>query len=402
MQRFAVLFLTAVLLACSGCSDGAEQPTSQQTPDAGERDAAVDDVPESEEVRVASFNASLYRAERGGLIDDLSDPDHRHARRIAEIIQINRPDILLINEFDYDEDQIAVELFADNFLSAPQGDQEPLDYPYFHAFPSNTGIPSGYDLDDNGVVGDEEGTQDYANDAFGYGLFPGQYALAVFSKYPLRVDQARTFQYFLWDDMPDNLIPEDFYEDEELEIFRLSSKNHVDVPIDVGDHRLHLLASHPTPPAFDGEERRNMRRNQDEIRLWNDYIHPDRGDYLYDDDGTEGGLDEETYFVIAGDLNADPDRSDERGAVAAVLDNPRVADPEPRSDGGEQVGPHERVTSDWPPQPGNMRVDYALPSSNLEVHDSAVFWPPVGEPFANLVGATDHRLVWVDVELGAQ
>ena len=28
----------------------------------------------------------------------------------------------------------------------------------------------------------------------------------------------------------------------------------------------------PTPPAFDGEEDRNGRRNHDEIRFWVDYV----------------------------------------------------------------------------------------------------------------------------------
>jgi len=35
----------------------------------------------------------------------------------------------------------------------------------------------------------------------------------------------------------------------------------------MGGQVIHILASHPTPPVFDGVEDRNGRRNHDEIRL---------------------------------------------------------------------------------------------------------------------------------------
>ncbi len=43
----------------------------------------------------------------------------------------------------------------------------------------------------------------------------------------------------------------------DLEAARLSSKSHWDVPINVNGRVLHVLASHPTPPVFDGPEDRN-------------------------------------------------------------------------------------------------------------------------------------------------
>ena len=51
--------------------------------------------------------------------------------------------------------------------------------------------------------------------------------------------------------------------------------------------------------------------------------------------------------------------------------------------------------------PGNLRVDYVLPSAGLEITGAGVFWPVEGEPGAALIGASDHRLVWVDVTLPA-
>ena len=91
--------------------------------------------------------------------------------------------------------------------------------------------------------------------------------------------------------MPGNLIPTPFYSPDEVEILRLSSKSHWDVPIRIGKKTVHFLVSHPTPPVFDGPEDRNGRRNNDEIRFWADYITPGTSSgYIYDDEGVRGGL----------------------------------------------------------------------------------------------------------------
>ena len=96
-----------------------------------------------------------------------------------------------------------------------------------------------------------------------------------------------------------------------LDDLRLSSKSHWDVPVVIGERRVHVLASHPTPPTFDGPEDRNGTRNHDEIRFWADYVSGGRdASYIYDDDGQYGGLARNASFVIAGDQNADPSDGD--------------------------------------------------------------------------------------------
>ncbi len=71
-------------------------------------------------------------------------------------------------------------------------------------------------------------------------------------------------------DDPGNRKAHDWYTPAELAVLPLSSKNHWDVPVRVGKRTVHLLISHPTPPAFDGPEDRNGLRNHDEIRFWSD------------------------------------------------------------------------------------------------------------------------------------
>ncbi len=318
-----------------------------------------------------TYNASLNRSTEGRLIRDLSTPNNTQARRVAEIIQRLAPDILLINEFDYDENGEALELFQTNYLGVSQNGQEAQVYPHRFSAESNTGLPTEFDFD------------------FGFGNFPGQFGMAVLSKFPIQEDDIRTFQRFLWKDMPDNFIPTEFYSPAEQEIFRLSSKSHWDIPIEVEGSIIHILASHPTPPVFDGPEDRNGRRNHDEIRLWADYLS--NRAYLYDDQGQFGGLPSGSRFVIMGDQNADPvDGDSVNGAINQLLEHPAVNDTSPMS---------AENGSDTATFSGGLRVDYALPSrAGFEVTDSEVYWPEA-EPERTLIRASDHRPVWIDVTL---
>ncbi|HEY4606483.1 MAG TPA: endonuclease/exonuclease/phosphatase family protein, partial [Acidimicrobiia bacterium] len=329
-------------------------------------------------------------------------------------IQRARPDVLLINEFDFDP--AAVDLFRDNYLEISQNGADPITYRYDFIAPSNTGVPSGFDLNNNGAVGGPD-------DALGFGFFPGQFGMLVLSKYP--IVKSRTFQNFLWKDMPGALLPvypttgEPWYTDEELDVLPLSSKSHWDLELKIGRDRVHFLVSHPTPPVFDGAEDRNGTRNHDEIRFWADYTHPVRGRYIYDDEGKRGGIDRGESFVIAGDQNSDPlDGDSIPGAIQQLLDHPRVNDRRtPTSTGAvwatETQGginlshlsdPAEDTADFADGAPGNLRADYVLPSKDLRILESAVFWPAQGEPFFDLTGvfpfpSSDHRLVWVDVRV---
>jgi hypothetical protein len=370
-----------------------------------------------ETVRFSTFNASLNRNFAGQLRADLSTPGNAQAATVAEIIQRVRPEVLLINEFDFDP--TAADLFRTNYLEVSQNGAEPIRYDHLFIAPSNTGIPSGFDLNNNGVIGGPD-------DAFGFGFFPGQFGMLVLSQHPIDTAGVRTFQHFLWKDMPGALLPDDpatpapadWYSPEELDVFRLSSKSHWDVPILVGGKTVHFLASHPTPPVFDGPEDRNGTRNFDEIRFWADYITPGTTSrYIYDDDGQNGGLKPGASFVIAGDQNSDPlDGDSIPGAIQQLIEHPRVnTKTTPDSDGAVEqsalqgganlthLSDPRFDTADFSDTaPGNLRADYVLPSKNLRIDDAAVFWPLSTDPLFRLVGtfpfpSSDHRLVWVDV-----
>ncbi|MGE4360040.1 MAG: endonuclease/exonuclease/phosphatase family protein, partial [Lysobacteraceae bacterium] len=217
-------------------------------------------------VRFATWNTSLFDPVAGGLVARLERGDEA-AKNIAALLQRQRPDVVLLNEFDYDAAQRAAELFQRRYLEVPQAGQAPIRYDYRYLAPVNTGEPSGLDLDNDGRT-------DGPNDAWGYGTHPGQYGMLVLSRFPIDALAVRSFRHFLWKDLPAARRPRNpdgtpWHDDATWAQLRLSSKSHWDVPIRTALGTVHFLVSHPTPPVFDGPEDRNGARNADEIALWN-------------------------------------------------------------------------------------------------------------------------------------
>ncbi len=366
-------------------------------------------------LRLATYNTSLYSDDAGGLIKEL-EGDSEHARKIAAVLQQVRPDLVLLNEFDFDDAHRAADLFQKRYLEVAQpGGDKPLHFAYRYLAPVNTGVPSGLDLDNNGVVGGEGRSR--GNDAWGYGLHPGQYGMLVLSRYPIDEAKVRSFQLLKWSAMPGAIRPVDprtgqsFYNDHVWSQLRLSSKSHWDVPVKTPAGVVHALVSHPTPPVFDGPEKRNAARNHDELRLWQEYLSKGDKPWLCDDKGQCGGLAQDARFVILGDLNNDPVDGDGRHeAIVELIENARVLRyPTPRSVGGEQTslayaakgierkGAPFHATGDFGPKSGTMRLDYVLPSTGFEYVGSGIFWPANESPEAKIADGSDHHLVWVDV-----
>ncbi|WP_445767242.1 endonuclease/exonuclease/phosphatase family protein [Rheinheimera sp.] len=370
------------------------------------------------ELTFATFNVSmeaqnyLPSGEPGDdtvLASQLQNGTQPQIKNIAHIIQLVRPDVLLLNEFDYiAKPELGVTAFIRNYLHQAQGDAKPIDYPYFYYSTVNTGQPSGHDLDNDGK------TTGVGADAWGFGFYPGQYGMVLLSKYPIDTTKVRTFQQFKWQDMP-GFMPtkkadgSPWYSQAAWAEFPLSSKSHWDIPLDINGKTVHILASHPTPPVFDGPENRNGIRNHDEIRFWVDYLTPQNAGYIYDDNGNKGGLAADARFVLLGDQNASADGEGDalNSAISALYNHPRINNTmPPQSKGAAENAPGNPKaafhTAGW-----RMRADYVLPSkAGFVIKDSGVFWPEKASPLHPLVGSrgasSDHRLVWVKLELSAE
>jgi hypothetical protein len=414
----------------------------------------------SVKIRIATFNLEDVRTA------DLATGDVPRLKALASAIQRVRPNIILLNEIAYDmpgapdfalvnasanDDAkpmrgLNAQRFADLYLARAQA--EGLTGVRYRAFmrESNTGMASGFDLDNDGRVvtefpvppgsgpNGEPGPQTaegraYGNDCWGFGTFPGQYAMGLLVDERLVIDEAgaRTFRLLPWDYMSGHFMPRKadgtaWYDEEEAAVMRLSSKSHWDVPVRLPNGAVvHMLCAHPTPPAFDGPEQRNKMRNHDEIRFWADYL--DGAAYVVDDLGRAGGLRAGAHFVIAGDLNADPDEgSSFKDPIDNVLASHRRIDASfvPRS---EVVV--DGLDADDTARFG-LRVDYVLPSRTLTVVAGGVERGPSpveyralrrrgggggegggaagangGEEELVVTDPSDHFLVWIDVVVPA-
>ena len=288
------------------------------------------------------------------------------------------------------------------------------------------------------------------NDAYGFGFYHGHYAFALISRYPIDTENTRTFQTFKRKDLPEAVMPvvnvcdgstdipvglscgDNWFNEQAWNAARLSSKNHVDAPIIIptknGNKVIHALMAHPTPPGFDTVSDNNKYRNSEENAFWLHYINAPReqtsDSVIYDDEGNKGGFSGDS-FVIMGDLNADAQirtgKDPRFDGIKRLMADPKVNQEVsqvtgkyiPSSAGGEQATarrphpyPHTRTST------FGARADYSVPSANLDVLDSGVFWRAQGESGRLLFNderigerggdkeiSSDHRLVWVTVSL---
>ncbi len=333
-------------------------------------------------LRIATYNIELTRDGPGLVLRDIRKGQDAQVRAISEVIERANPDILALQGMDYDFQLEALTAFNQQ-LARP--------YTYVFALPTNRGLRSGLDANGNGRV-------DEAADAQGYGRFYGQGAMALLSRYPVEDKGVEDFTDLLWINLPGVDLPRHpngalFPSDTIMRQQRLSSSGHWIVPVRLSDTvSMSIMMFHATPPVFDGPEDRNGLRNAAEISLWFAVL-----------DGTLGQVPAEP-FAIAGSATLDPYDSDGRNQVILdFINDARLQDPKPQSPGAAEaddqghIGQNALDTVDWT-DVGRLRVDYVLPSADLTVVGSGVFWPAEGEDGHHAaLGASRHRLVWVDV-----
>ena len=299
-------------------------------------------------------------------------------RAVIDVLLQTQPDIVALQAFDYDLTGAAISALNDKLRDRG------LDYPHHFAARPNTGMATGLDMDGNGKTAEPR-------DAQGYGRFSGQGGMVILSRYPIADDDVQDFSSLLWVDFPNALLPETeigpFPSAEALAVQRLSTTGHWVVPVDIPDlGRVTLLTFFASPPVFDGPEDRNGRRNHDEIMFWKYFL-----------DGGIGSAPSKR-FVLLGDTNQDP-RGGEglKDAINWLLGDPRLQDTRPSSKGSQAASGDSYDTVDWDdPIPGNLRVDYVLPSADWQIAGSGVHWPDGADSDA-AVDASRHRLVWVDL-----
>ena len=312
---------------------------------------------DADTLRIATYNVELTRDGPGLALRDIRSGDDLQVAALVDVISTVRPDILALQGIDFDYQLEALNAFADAL------EKSDLSYGHRFARPTNRGMQTGLDLDGDGQTGEP-------SDAQGFGRFYGQGAMAILSNFPILSDQVRDFSTLLWRDLPMAQLPvsssgEPFPSSEAVDVQRLSSSGHWIVPIEVAPGIvINLMTFHASPPVFDGPEDRNGLRNADEILFW---------DHLL-----AGRLSEPAPepFVLAGSATLDAYDSDGRQpAIRTLLAHPQLQNIAPASEGARtapdegHIGDNALDTVDWP-RVGRLRVDYVLPSGELQVLDA--------------------------------
>jgi hypothetical protein len=344
----------------------------------------------ADQIRIAYFQTELSRDGPGLLLRDLVRGKDPQVEAVIDVIAVAAPDVLVLGGVDFDFELAALAALSDRL--AKRG----LDLGHVHSEQPNSGavIPS-----DSSVNGPQR-TQSF-------GPFRGWHGMAILSSLPF-ASPPLSMTDLIWVDLPWANPP---LSPDRLVVQRLSSHNHWLARIALPNGKsLSLLTLHASTPVFDGPEDLNGHRNADEIRLWAEVLNGWQP--------SEATIGEIPNPVVVGTLNADPNDGESRiGAVNALLRHKKLQDPAPISagaarqsslDDGVNAGHRSDPaldTVDWPDDrpdsPGNLRVDYILPSRDLEVVASGVLWPDTDQPdlLETVRKASRHRLIWVDLSL---
>ena len=80
-------------------------------------------------IRIATFNIAMGLKTQGDLFARLQSGEDNTLQKVAAVIQQVRPDVLLLNEFDWSEQNSAA-LFVSNYLESSLFGNEAISYTY--------------------------------------------------------------------------------------------------------------------------------------------------------------------------------------------------------------------------------------------------------------------------------
>jgi hypothetical protein len=360
-------------------------------------------------LRVAQFNL------REMSTDKLMSASDEQATAAAEVAARFEPDILCINELQYDISGWPAQGMPGAAPGSPYGGYNVPGADNAKRVAERVAAAGGPSYEHTLLTAGNSGYYWEGNtlgfDWFilrGWGEYPGRFNTAVLSKYPIVEDQVRIITNFAWEDLPDNKIAQ---MDSEIGVqvppgFPLFEKSLNVVPVQVGADVVHLVLLHPVSPAFDPI---NPYRNYDELRALRLFL-----------DGQLPGVEPLAVgakFIVVGDLNADPDDGDSLpGAIQQVLEQPDLLAVFPEGAGTKgNNGQYNTYISGCGLDDGSvvtnpaarfqLQLDYLLPSATIgQPLESNNFFPDIAQnqyDFALSCRASDHRFLSIDVEIGA-
>jgi hypothetical protein len=331
----------------------------------------------AQNLRIATYNIDFSDKGPGLVLQSLRNGGTDQQNAVVAVIAALKADILLLTGIDYDAGGATLAALNDALLR--------FGYPYLVPLRPNSGVMTPFDINGNGRFGEPR-------DAMAYGRYAGEGGMAVLSRLPIDRASIRDFSAFLWADLPQSQTIDT---DPALRAMqRLSSGGHYEIPITLpSGQTFHLLAYYAGPPAFDGPEDRNGRRNHDETAFW---LRLMGGDLPFDPPRPP--------FAIIGQTSLDPvDGGGRPQALLQLLGHPALQDPAPRGTHGRNEPNHQgdaALDTVLYSGLGGLRVGYVLPSADIKVQGAGVMWPQDSSLLAQtLATASRHRPVWVDIAL---
>lgn len=309
-------------------------------------------------LRVATFDAGLSSREPGLLAADLAGGQNARAQQVAEVIKRADADVLLLTGFDADEQALAT--FNNEYLKNASSDGPAVDYRYRYVGPSNLGVASGADLDQDKIVGGP-------GDAWGYGEFPGQGSMVLLSRHPIDIGDIQVLTDQRWAEVPGNRLAEAGLTQTASAAIPVMESGLWDVPLTIAGQKLRVIAVQARP----GSEQLGYAaaRHHDELTVIGDWV--DAADYLRDDQGAAPS--NTAPYVVMGELGRDERHN---AAVDSLL---------------EKIGVAEQGIHD--------QLNYILPDGAFSIvnHGSIELQPVDGAPDQDAEAGEPSELLWSDL-----
>ncbi len=314
-------------------------------------------------IRIVHYNIKELDSEK---IQKFSRfPNLEQLRSAAKTLRELDPDILSINEMQYDRPGVPTTQFRTEGKNIKQfAKLSGLSLPYYSFDPANTG-ENAKKLENNYYppMGFPNWIE-YA-DLVNFGMFPGQYSSGALSKYKVRdkvVISKLTWKQFnpqidlsQFADAKGNPLPED------IELF---DKNFSDITLKIQGKDVHLVLLHTVPAfGFGNKNTPNFLRNRDQLAFLKWYLtgQPERPDLDIKP------LNKETRFIAMGDWNIDYKKEQGGEIIKSLMTQFQPWLENPNS---TYIGDNFSQNTDF-----SATLDYILLSHHFKILNSGILSP---------------------------
>ncbi len=285
----------------------------------------------------------------------------------SEIIERYSPDIISINEIQYDKEEVPTSDFTTRGKNLKVlGKLSKLKKMNYSFHEANTGMNSKPGLDGNYILKPTSEERKNFADAVNFGMFPGQYSTGGIFKYPIKSE--KIIKGLKWRDFNPNINLSKYRDangnklPRDMELF---DKNFSDITLDVNGKELHVILLHTVPAfGFGNKLTPNFERNHDQLEFLKWYL---TGKSKFSFNIKVKPLRKNTLFIAMGDWNVDPSSKNPGGKIIKQLG--KLFQYAPGNNEKTYVG------QSFGKSAYSAQLDYILVSNKIRVLKSGVHYP---------------------------